>query len=141
MNMKTLPSFIKQYFTNEELVKLQKKDAFHADEFKELFLIRLIHDYKDYLRGTVFYEGGFIPGYPRIMRVLHLENGINHYLKNSFYVEEKVDGYNVRIGVINGIPLAFTRGGFNCPFSTDRITDFIDINFFNEYPHHIICGE
>lgn len=141
MNMKTLPSFIKQYFTNEELVKLQKKDAFHADEFKELFLSRLTHDYKDYLRGTVFHEGGLIPGYPRIMRVLHLENGIKRYFKESFYVEEKVDGYNVRITVINGTPLAFTRGGFICPFTTSRIPDLIDMNFFNKYQGYVIGGE
>ncbi|MEW6161764.1 MAG: RNA ligase [Nitrospirota bacterium] len=135
------PSFMKKYFTDEEITKLQKKNALHTGQFNELILIRLTKDYKDYPRGTVFYKGGFIPGYPRIMRVLHLKNGINRYFKDRFYVEEKVDGYNVRIAMIDGNPFAFTRGGFICPFTTNRIPDLIDLNFFHKYPGYIINGE
>lgn len=139
--METTPSFIKKYFTDGEITKLQKKGALHTDQFNELIFVRLTQDYKDYPRGTIFYEDGFIPGYPRIMRVLHLKNGIKRYFKDRFYVEEKVDGYNVRITIIKGNPLAFTRGGFICPFTTNRIPDLIDLNFFNKYPGHIINGE
>lgn len=139
--MKTTPSFLEKHFTDEEITKLQKKDALHTDQFKELILVRLTQDHKDYPRGTVFYEGGFIPGYPRIMRVLHLKNGIKRYFKDRFYVEEKMDGYNVRIVTIKGNPLAFTRGGFLCPFTTNRIPDLIDLNFFHRYPGYIINGE
>lgn len=139
--METIPSFIKKYFTDTEITKLQKKEALHINQFKDILLVRLAQDYKNYPRGTVFYEGGLIPGYPRIMRVLHLENGIKRYFKERFYIEEKVDGYNVRIIVINGNPLAFTRGGFICPFTTNRIQDLIDLNFFNKYSSYIINGE
>lgn len=139
--MVTVPSFLEKYLTKEEITELQKKDALHTDQFKELTLIRLAQDYKNYPRGTIFHEGGLIPGYPRIMRVLHLENGIKRYFKERFYIEEKVDGYNVRIVTINGNPLAFTRGGFICPFTTNRIPDLIDLSFFHKHPGYIVNGE
>ncbi|MGQ9571552.1 MAG: hypothetical protein ACUVUQ_12120, partial [Thermodesulfovibrionales bacterium] len=47
----------------------------------------------------------------------------------------------LRIVSINGIPIALTRGGFICPFTTNRISDLIDINFFNKYPAYIIVGD
>jgi len=140
-NVEPTPSFIKKYLTNEDITKLQKKKALHIDQFKEILLVRLAQDYKNYPRGTVFHEGGLIPGYPRIMRVLHLENGIKRYFKERFYIEEKVDGYNIRITVINGKPFAFTRGGFICPFTTNRIQDLINLNYFDKYPGYIINGE
>ncbi|NWF52451.1 MAG: RNA ligase [Nitrospirae bacterium] len=139
--MKTPPSFIKKYFTDEEIKELQMREILHEEECKGILIVRLMHDYKDFLRGTVFYEEGFIPGYPRIMRVLHLGNGIKRYFNEGFYVEEKVDGYNVRIARIDEVPIALTRGGFICPFTTDRIPDLIDMNFFNKYPEYVIGGE
>lgn len=135
------PPFLKGYLTDENLNRLKERDILHAFDYSGLTFVRLSQEYKAFPRGTVFYEEGFVPGYPRIMRVLHLQKGIDRYLKNSFYVEEKVDGYNVRVAVINGTPIAFTRGGFICPFTTDRIPDLIDLNFFKNYPKYIICGE
>ena len=137
----TLPSFLEQYFNPEEIIRLQKKKAFHTEHVKELLLVRLTQDLRNYPRGSIFYENGFIPGYPKIVRVLHLQNGINRYFKGRFYVEEKMDGYNVRIALIDGNPLAFTRGGFICPFTTNRIPDLVDMNFFRTYPRYIINGE
>lgn len=135
------PDFLEKYLTEKEITTLKERESLHTYQLNELTFVRLSQEYKGYPRGTIFHEGGIIPGYPRIMRILHLENGINRYFKDKFYVEEKVDGYNIRIAVINGTPLAFTRGGFICPFTTDRIPDLIDTNFFNEYPGYIICGE
>ncbi|GAB4419029.1 MAG: RNA ligase [Thermodesulfovibrionales bacterium] len=140
MSISYLP-FLTKYLTDENLSRLRERDILHTLSYNELTFVRLSQEYKAFPRGTVFYEDGFIPGYPRIMRVLHLQKGIDRYLKDSFYVEEKVDGYNVRIGIINGTPIAFTRGGFICPFTTDRVPDLIDLNFFRNYPKYIICGE
>jgi putative ATP-dependent DNA ligase len=136
-----IPEFLINYLTDNEIARLKEKGTLHTYQFNGTVFVRLSQDYKKYHRGTVFYEAGVIPGYPRIMRILHLTNGINRYLKDRFYVEEKMDGYNVRAALINGIPVCFTRGGFICPFTTDRIADLIDINFFKEFPRHIICGE
>jgi putative ATP-dependent DNA ligase len=61
---------------------------------------------------------------------------------SPFYVEEKVDGYNVRVAKVRDQVLAFTRGGYVCPFSTDRLEDFFNTEkFFGENPDLIICGE
>ncbi|MEW6569779.1 MAG: RNA ligase [Nitrospirota bacterium] len=138
----SIPSFINNYLSDEAIEVLQKKKALHLDRYKNLSLVRLTSDFRSFPRGTVFHEKGFIPGYRRIMRVMHLENGINRYYKKErFYVEEKVDGYNARVAVIDGTPVALSRGGFICPFTTSRIPDLIDMNFFKKYPGFTINGE
>lgn len=129
------------YFTREEYERLLKKKVIEPYHFDELLFLRLSQEYKRFYRGTVFYKSGIIPGYPRIPRILHLENGIRRYFKDIFYVEEKMDGYNVRISISQEKPLAFTRGGFICPFTTDRIYDLVDLRFFDKYPDYILCGE
>ncbi len=138
-----IPPFLKKYFSDEEIDLLKKKKILQIDHYKEFNFLRLTSDFKKkYMRGTVFHENAFIPGYRRIMRILALHNGINRYFKReNFYLEEKMDGYNVRIVMINGKLLAFTRGGFVCPFTTDRVPDFINTNFFVEYPEYTISGE
>ncbi len=140
MGIPTL-SFLKKYLSEDELIKLQNKKAIHTEQFNEISLVRLTKDYRYYPRGTIFFDGGIIPGYPRIMRVLHLDNGIRRYLKGRFYIEEKVDGYNVRVAIVHGNPLAFTRGGYICPFTTNRIPSLIDLDFFDRYPGCGIAGE
>lgn len=139
---RTTPTFVKRHFSDSELKALLEKEILQSFSFEGQDFVRLSQDYKKLPRGTVFFEEGLVPGYPHIMRILHLERGINRYLRNSrFYVEEKMDGYNVRIAMINGRILAFTRGGFICPFTTDRISDLIDARFFDRYPDSILCGE
>lgn len=135
------PDFLEKHLTEKDITSLKERESLHTLQFNNITFVRLSQEYKGYPRGTIFYEGGIIPGYPRIMRILHLERGINRYLKDKFYVEEKVDGYNIRIAVVNGTPLAFTRGGFVCPFTTDRINDLINTDLLNKYHEYIICGE
>lgn len=143
MNPQDLPPIIlNRYFSDSELKALFEKEALQHFSFEGEEFVRLSQDYKKLYRGTVFYDGGILPGYPHIMRIVHLTKGLSRYLKSSrFFVEEKVDGYNVRIARIKGKTIAFTRGGFICPFTTDRITDLIDISFFDRYPGYVLCGE
>ncbi len=119
------------------------KEKKNLEEFNiyGMRFLRLTQEFRNLWRGTIFYENGIIHGYPRIMRVLHLERGIKRYFKDTFYVEEKVDGYNVRLSKIDNMILAFSRGGFVCPFTTDRIDDLVNTDFFRKYPDLIICGE
>lgn len=134
--------FLNNYFSDSELKALSEKDVLQPFSFEGQDFVRLSQDYKKLPRGTVFYDSGIIPGYPHIMRILHLERGIGKYFKGlRFFVEEKMDGYNVRVARIKEKTIAFTRGGFICPFTTDRIPDLIDQSFFDKYPHHILCGE
>lgn len=143
MNPQDLPPIIlNRYFSDSELKALFEKGDLQHFSFEGEEFVRLSQDYKKLYRGTVFYDGGILPGYPHIMRIVHLTKGLSRYLKSSrFFVEEKVDGYNVRIARIKGKTIAFTRGGFICPFTTDRITDLIDISFFDRYPGYVLCGE
>lgn len=143
MNPQDLPHIIlNRYFSDSELKALFEKKALQHFSFEGEEFVRLSQDYKKFFRGTVFYDGSILPGYPHIMRIVHLTKGLSRYLKSSrFFVEEKVDGYNVRIARIKGKTIAFTRGGFICPFTTDRITDLIDISFFDRYPGYVLCGE
>mgnify|MGYP005834578173 CR=1 FL=1 len=143
MNPQDLPSIsLNRYFSDSELKALFEKGTLQHFSFEGEEFVRLSQDYKKLYRGTVFYDGGILPGYPHIMRIVHLTKGLSRYLKSSrFFIEEKVDGYNVRIARIKEKTIAFTRGGFICPFTTDRIPDLIDSEFFDRYPGYVLCGE
>lgn len=121
---------LKNFLEDRDIDALLQRKILEHCHAEELTYFRLTQEFKKYHRGTIFYEKDIIPGYPRIPRILHLENGIKRYFRDKFYLEEKMDGYNVRVCLINNRPVTFTRGGFICPFTTDRIGDLIDLNFF-----------
>ncbi len=90
------------------------------DEFDGITYYRVVKRVGQLSKGIVVTDAEIIFAFPRIARILQLENGIKLTFTNPFYVEEKVDGYNVRIAKIEGRVFAFTRGSYGCPFSTDR---------------------
>ncbi|HWP90691.1 MAG TPA: RNA ligase [Thermodesulfobacteriota bacterium] len=105
------------------------------------------------LRGTVvlFDSSGQIPirtvpGFPHINRVYRLRSGVRRFFHtNPFFVEEKLDGYNVRLLIHRGQPLALTRGGFICPFTTEWAEIWwrryrLD-RFFADYPDCVLFSE
>ncbi len=110
--------------------------------WKDKNFFRINKDYK-YPIGTFFNESLFVPGYPHIPRIYVLKTGLKRYLKYPFYVEEKIEGYNVRIVKIGDEILAFTRRGYICPFATDRWEDFLPRlpEFFEENPELVVCSE
>ncbi|MEM4367234.1 MAG: RNA ligase [Candidatus Anstonellales archaeon] len=77
-----------------------------------------IHGYE---RGTVIAKDIVIEPYPHIKRIMALEKGVKRYFKKPFWVEEKVDGYNVRIVWVKNNFLALSRGGFVDWFAYDRV--------------------
>lgn len=103
--------------------------------------LRFSDQCRDVLRGTVVVEDRVVHGYPRIGRILALGRGLDEQFSAPFWAEEKVDGYNVRICRPGSRTIAITRGGYICPFSTDRIADFIDPGIFDEQPDLVICAE
>jgi len=112
------------------------------EEFDGITYYRVVKKVGELKKGTVVTDSGVIYGFPRIARIMHLENGVKLAFNNPFYLEEKVDGYNVRIVRVQDQVFAFTRGSYVCPFSTDRLIDFFDYeNFFKENPDLIVCGE
>ncbi|MDI6851214.1 MAG: RNA ligase [bacterium] len=120
---------------------LELKRAIY-ENYLDVRYIRFADDSKPFKRGTVVIDDTIIPPYPKIGRLFVLKEGLNRYFKEPFYIEEKADGYNIRVIYIKDRILAITRGGFVCPFSTDRLPDFYDFEkFFRENPHLILFGE
>ncbi|WP_297460158.1 RNA ligase [Thermococcus sp.] len=127
----------------ERLEVLEGKGGIEENEFEGIRYVRFRDSAGGFRRGTVvFGDGTVVPGFPHIKRIVQLGNGVKRIFKNKpFYVEEKVDGYNVRVVKVEDKILALTRGGFVCPFTTERITDFIDEDFFEDHPGLILVGE
>jgi putative ATP-dependent DNA ligase len=83
-----------------------------------------------------------IRGFPKIRRTLMLEPVLKKHFNSEIALEEKMNGYNVRIARVNNKILAFTRGGFICPYTTKKANELMDMEeFFNHHPHLVICGE
>lgn len=102
---------------------------------------RVTDDFQQLRRGTVVIDGRIIYGYPPVGRILRLDTGLSEHFSGGFWAEEKVDGYNVRIVQVAGEVLALTRGGFVCPFSTDRLPDLLDLGVFEQDPDLVVCAE
>ncbi|AIU69671.1 ATP-dependent DNA ligase [Thermococcus eurythermalis] len=127
----------------DRLAVLEGKGGITEDEFEGIRYVRFRDSARNFRRGTVVFEtGDVVLGFPHIKRIVQLRNGINRVFKSRpFYVEEKVDGYNVRAVKVKDRILALTRGGFVCPFTTERILDFINEEFFKDYPNLVLAGE
>jgi len=110
-------------------------------------------DRSDFDRGTVLLFGDNkqnvsrkINSFPHINRVYRLERGVKRVFKNqSFFVEEKLDGYNVRIFAHQDKMLAVSRGGFVCPFTTEWADTWATqhhlTEFYSNHPEHVLCVE
>ncbi len=93
-------------------------------------------------RGTVLLDGRVVPTYPHIGRVFVLKEGIAATFDGPFSVEEKIDGYNVRVVRHEGRLLPLARGGGVCPFTVDRLPDLGDLDpIFDEHPDVVLCCE
>ncbi len=97
--------------------------------------------------GSVLHQmdSGFelIRGFPKIRRAMILEPAIEkHFLHtDTVCVEEKMNGYNVRVIAIDDNPVALTRRGFVCPYSTEKIREMISGGFFRDHPDLVLHGE
>ena len=92
-------------------------------------------------RGTVLIDDTAVRGFPSIPRALALETGIPTFFSGPLAVEEKLNGYNVRIAAV-GEPLAFSRGGIVCPFTTPKAGELLDLEtFFADHPEKMLSAE
>ncbi|MFN7065173.1 MAG: RNA ligase [Aquificaceae bacterium] len=127
--------------SQETLKEALKKNKLKSETYGELEYLRFTDDFKDVPRGTVLLKDTVIWGYPHIGRIFQISTGIKEQFKGPFWVEEKVDGYNVRIFMHKGEVYALTRGGYICAFTTDRTKDFVNLEVFEEHPELILCME
>ncbi len=83
-----------------------------------------------------------IRGFPKIRRTLILEPSLKKHFNQQVAVEEKMNGYNVRIALVDKKIVAFTRGGYICPYTTKKAPEIMKMSdFFNDHPELVICGE
>ncbi len=140
--MGILETVSKLNITEDSWNEAVEEHSILPDVFDGVTFYRVVKKVGHLNRGTVVTNAEVLFDFPRIARILQLENGIKLTFATPFYVEEKVDGYNVRIARVEGRVFAFTRGSYVCPFSTDRLIDFFNIDkFFDENPDLIVCGE
>ncbi|MFB3766109.1 MAG: RNA ligase [Methanotrichaceae archaeon] len=92
--------------------------------------------------GTAIFDNGEIVfGYPKIRRAMMLAPAIKKHFPDRVAVEEKMNGYNIRIASIDGDIVALTRGGFICPYSTEVAHRLIPAQVFEDNPKIVLCGE
>ncbi len=99
-----------------------------------------------YEEGTfIALSGGkayVVRGFPKIKRTLVLSECVKrHFQDSEVAVEEKINGYNVRIVKIGENIYAITRRGYVCPYTTERARELINVEFFKDYPDCVLCCE
>jgi len=84
-----------------------------------------------------------VRGFPKISRTLVLYPAILKHFSScrKVVVEEKMNGYNVRVALVGDRILGLTRGGFVCPYTTEKAHDLIAHGFFLDHPELVLCGE
>lgn len=95
--------------------------------------------------GTAVFLEPFkiIRGFPKISRTLMLYPALLKHFSScqKVAVEEKMNGYNVRVALIGDKLVALTRGGFICPYTTEKVNYLIERDFFQDHPDLVLCGE
>ncbi|WP_214045642.1 RNA ligase [Methanomethylovorans sp.] len=90
-------------------------------------------------------DDGFnlILGFPKIKRAMLLGPAIKFNFSDikKIAVEEKMNGYNVRVILLDGKLIALTRKGYVCPYSSEKVNDLLDHSFFVENPQLVVYGE
>lgn len=90
-------------------------------------------------------DNGFslILGFPKIKRAMLLGPAIKSNFGETprVAVEEKMNGYNVRVILLDGKLVALTRSGHVCPYSSEKVNSLLDHNFFTDNPQLVVYGE
>ncbi|WP_284007008.1 RNA ligase [Haloarcula pelagica] len=114
-----------------------EREWFRGREYRHLSAAR--HGIE---RGTAVVDGVVVRGYPSLPRALVLDPTVPEFFDGPVAVEEKLNGYNVRLARVDGDLLAFTRSGFVCPYTTDIVSETVDATaFFDAHPERMLCGE
>ena len=121
----------------EELAEHLKVDSYAGREYRHLPGYR-----KSLEKGTVLVAGTVVRGFPKVPRCLVLDEGIPQRFDRPIAVEEKLDGYNVRVARVDGEIVGFTRSGIVCPFTTHKVRSLLPVeSFFEAHPNSMLCGE
>jgi len=122
-----------------------KKTIVEKLEYQEIEYERDAKDSDETVRGTVKIKEKVIPSYPKIPRAYVLRNALEkEFADANFIVEEKIDGTNMRLIYVaeKHKILAFTRGGYVCPYTSEIVQqDNNLLEFFQDFPHLCVYGE
>jgi len=109
----------------ERVESLAKHRTIRFRVFRGILYASLRRELGGYPEGTVVIFGRgwsrVVHGYPPIQRMVLPSVALPRHFVDRIVVEEKLNGYNVRVVLVDGRLLAVTRGGFICPYTTDRI--------------------
>lgn len=122
---------------------LQRKNLQFVRSPRELF--RFDKPVSNVEGGTAIFIEPFdiVRGFPKIPRTLVLYPGIrNHFSScDKIVVEEKMNGYNARVALVGDSLAGITRGGFMCPYTTEKAEELVGKDFFLDHPGLMLCGE
>ncbi|MFW6185393.1 MAG: RNA ligase [Halobacteriota archaeon] len=93
------------------------------------------------LAAQINNEPVIVRGFPKIRRALTLYPTIKKRFKGEVVVEEKMNGYNVRIVKFGDNLYAVTRRGLVCPYSTEKAREKMNPDFFADNPQLMLCCE
>ncbi|HLB69954.1 MAG TPA: RNA ligase [Candidatus Methanoperedens sp.] len=122
---------------------IERKTLQHVASRPELF--RFDKPISSVEGGTSIFIEPFdiVRGFPKIQRTLVLYPGlVTHFSScNKVAVEEKMNGYNTRLALVGDELVGLTRGGFLCPYTTEKANELVGLEFFLDHPDLVICGE
>ena len=128
--------------TKTKILEALKKGK--AERLKEdIEYMRFREEAGKITRGTVVTKERVILGFEHIPRIFTLAKGLKRNIGDDeeVYLEEKIDGFNLRIAKIEGKVFAFSRGGFIDAFATEKARDLGLERFFSDFPDYVLCGE
>jgi len=152
MREKNIPPLVSSGEVSQllDIPSLKLEDAYHKGIIKKyhkygLEAIQFRKGMGHIEAGTMVVNGDgieVIRGFPKIRRTLMLQPALGQHFSREVAVEEKMNGYNVRIALINQEIVAFTRGGYICPYTSRKARQLLDLDdFFQDHPQKVICGE
>ncbi len=132
--------------------KLEEGSILRKAFVRDSFFPDLIDAYRLDKKFGKFEEGTFIAklkdrtfvarGFPKIRRTLLLYPTLKkHFGNRRIVLEEKMNGYNVRIVKMGENIYAITRGGLLCPYTTEKARKMISTDFFEDFPEYMLCCE
>lgn len=134
-------------FDKERVQHLFEKNYLARNWGKYEYLLRFDKEVSHIERGTVLCEKDdsfeIIMGFPKIRRAMVLDPTIKKHFSGleKVAVEEKMNGYNVRIAIAKDEILAITRSGYICPYTTQKAKEKLNLKFFDDFPELVLYGE
>jgi len=134
-------------FDKERVRHLIEKNYLARNWGRYEYLLRFDKEISHIERGTILYEKDssfeMITGFPKIRRAMVLDPTVKkHFIGlEKVAVEEKMNGYNVRIAAVRDDILAFTRSGYVCPYTTQKVKEKLSLKFFEDFPELVLYAE